>query len=982
MPDKPEAPLNARYDVDAPPPGQDRSDGDNGNPPDRQDTQPDVRAPRQEPTFIGPYRVLQRIGEGGMGIVYRCEQREPVRRTVAVKVIKVGMDTREVIARFNAERQALSLMNHPNVARALDAGVSEPGRPYFAMEYVAGVALTKYCDDNRLKTADRLALFIPVCQAVQHAHQKGIIHRDLKPSNILVTLIDGQPVPKIIDFGIAKAANLALTQQTLFTQIGAMIGTPEYMSPEQAQTSGMDVDTRTDIYSLGVILYELLTGALPFDPSEFRQLGLDGIARVIRESQPRRPSTRLARLSAGPQAGNGNGSAAAAPAAGASTPVPADPRQTSAAERRGTDARSLVRELRGDLDWIVMKAMEKDRARRYDTANGLAMDLRRYLAHEPVTARPPTTWYRLSRLARRRRGTVAAVAAIALSLILGITATSIATVRAWAAERQTNEKNADLKRALEAAERARATAKQETVKATTVGGFLQDVLAPPERAGDELVRDAKVVDLLARAQQEVGERFKDQPDVQLQTRYTLFRTYNNLGLANPARNQLDLAWELIKSHPELGETETGLRASADYAYYFKGGPTEREQLAARAATVARDRLGENSEPAILASTVRARAIAKQKGRADEAAALYEELVGRLRAANAAGAGTFEDANVAAPFSSVGGRLRERAQYADAERMFREGLTYVDRAHYNRLRMRWIFSEDLARTLESQGKLPDAAEVRRDIVADVRKKLGEDHPAIGPSLELYVSVLRRLNRQEDIEAIGQDLRRIFQDASDQPATSLLALARRAHSRVCAGRFREAAADYARLAAAEPTQHMHVYYQSCLLAYLADGDAFDRVRSAMLKDFGPTEDHVASMRLAKAAMLLPATPAQQAIANDMLERTSDSQNDPWFRLAKALVEFRGGRAGETIRLCRGLENDVFNNAAADASVHFLMALAYHAQNNPEQASAAARAGSDIVADRLPTLESGRIYGVGIEDWLICQVLMREAETAIGK
>src|SRR4051794_9612627 len=310
MADSPQAPLNARHEPHAsPPPGRDRSDGENGDSPDRLDTQPDVRPPRQEPTFIGPYRVLQRVGEGGMGIVYRCEQRDPVRRTVAVKVIKVGMDTREVIARFDAERQALSLMNHPNVARALDAGVSEPGRPYFAMEYVAGVPLTRYCDDNRLSTSDRLALFIPVCQAVQHAHQKGIIHRDLKPSNILVSLIDGQPVPKIIDFGIAKAANLALTQQTLFTQIGAMIGTPEYMSPEQAQTSGMDVDTRTDIYSLGVILYELLTGALPFDPSEFRRLGLDGIARVIRESQPRRPSTRLARLSASPPAGSGNGDA-------------------------------------------------------------------------------------------------------------------------------------------------------------------------------------------------------------------------------------------------------------------------------------------------------------------------------------------------------------------------------------------------------------------------------------------------------------------------------------------------------------------------------------------------------------------------------------------------------------------------------------------------------------------------------------------------
>src|SRR3954465_3808925 len=269
MADSPEGPPHAPHEPHAsPPPGQDRSDGENGDSPDRLDTQPDVRPPRQEPTFIGPYRVLQRVGEGGMGIVYRCEQRDPVRRTVAVKVIKVGMDTREVIARFDAERQALSLMNHPNVARALDAGVSEPGRPYFAMEYVAGVPITRSCDDNRLTTAERLELFIPVCQAVQHAHQKGIIHRDLKPSNILVALADGKPAPKVIDFGIAKAAGQSLTDKTLVTGFGTVVGTLEYMSPEQAEINQLDVDTRSDVYSLGVLLYELLAGTTPFTRQE------------------------------------------------------------------------------------------------------------------------------------------------------------------------------------------------------------------------------------------------------------------------------------------------------------------------------------------------------------------------------------------------------------------------------------------------------------------------------------------------------------------------------------------------------------------------------------------------------------------------------------------------------------------------------------------------------------------------------------------
>jgi serine/threonine protein kinase len=238
-----------------------------------------VRTPDQDPEMIGPFRILERVGEGGMGVIYKAEQRSPVRRVVALKVIKLGMDTREVLARFEAERQALALTSHPNIARVLDAGMTEGGRPFFAMEFVAGMPLTRYCDEQRLRTPQRLELFVQICQAVQHAHQKGIIHRDLKPSNILITLVDGKPVPKVIDFGIAKATNQALTAQTLYTQTGALIGTPEYMSPEQAQTSGLDVDTRTDIYSLGVILYELLTGTVPIDPKQLRTADLDGMAR-------------------------------------------------------------------------------------------------------------------------------------------------------------------------------------------------------------------------------------------------------------------------------------------------------------------------------------------------------------------------------------------------------------------------------------------------------------------------------------------------------------------------------------------------------------------------------------------------------------------------------------------------------------------------------------------------------------------------------
>src|SRR5436305_7986343 len=313
---------------------------------------PRPRPEHRDPESIGPYRMLERIGEGGMGVVYKAAQRDPVQRIVALKVIKLGMDTQEVVARFEAERQALALMSHPNVAKVFEAGMTDQGRPYFAMEFVPGIALTQYCDDNKLTTRERLELFIPVCHAVQHAHQKGIIHRDLKPGNILVCMFDGKPVPKVIDFGIAKAANQALTQRTLYTQTGALIGTPEYMSPEQAQTSGLDIDTRTDIYSLGVILYELLTGEVPFDAQLLRSAGLDAMARIIKETEPAQPSTRLSLMDG-------------------KVPAPGHAPPATASTRR-SDPRSLARELRGDLDWITLKAMEKDRTRRYDTAVGLA----------------------------------------------------------------------------------------------------------------------------------------------------------------------------------------------------------------------------------------------------------------------------------------------------------------------------------------------------------------------------------------------------------------------------------------------------------------------------------------------------------------------------------------------------------------------------------------------------------------------------------
>jgi WD40 repeat protein/serine/threonine protein kinase len=352
-------------------------------------------------TVIGPYKLLEPIGEGGFGVVFMAEQTEPVRRKVALKVLKPGMDTRQVVARFEAERQALAIMDHPNIARVFDGGATASGRPFFVMELVKGVPITEFCDRNHLTPRQRLGLFIPVCQAVQHAHQKGIVHRDLKPSNVLVTVHDTTPVVKVIDFGVAKALGQELTDRTLFTGFAQMVGTPLYMSPEQAGQSGLDVDTRSDIYSLGVLLYELLTGTTPFTKERFRQAAHDEIRRIIREEEPPRPSTRLSDSTELP---------------------PSNPAQ------RHTEPAKLAKQVRGELDWIVMKALEKDRNRRYETANGFAQDLQRYLNDEPVQACPPSARYRFQKFARRNKRALTTVAVVGAALVLAVAVLAASTV--------------------------------------------------------------------------------------------------------------------------------------------------------------------------------------------------------------------------------------------------------------------------------------------------------------------------------------------------------------------------------------------------------------------------------------------------------------------------------------------------------------------------------------------------------------------------
>jgi eukaryotic-like serine/threonine-protein kinase len=662
---------------------------------------------------IGRYKLLQQLGEGGCGVVYMAEQEEPVRRRVALKVIKLGMDTRSVIARFEAERQALALMDHPNIAKVFDAGATETGRPFFVMELVRGIKMTDHCDQNNLSTEQRLELFTQVCHAVQHAHQKGIIHRDLKPSNILVTLHDGVPVPKVIDFGVAKAtSDQRLTDKTVFTAFEQFIGTPAYMSPEQAEMSGLDIDTRSDIYSLGVLLYELLTGRTPFDAKDLLAKGLDEMRRTIREVEPVKPSTRLTQELVGDDV---RSLKSKSPTRDAESKD-----EVRDSSRRLLRTKDLIHLLRGDLDWIVMKCLEKDRTRRYETANGLATDIKRHLSNEPVTARPPSNLYRLQKVVQRNRLAFAAGLTVAAALILG---TVIST---WQAVRATTEKR---------------RADEQAAIATSVTRYLQQMFGSIS-PGAGTARDYTVRQLLDDYSADLEKQLPNHPEVEAALQTTLGKSYAVLGDRDKARKHLSRALELRRNI--FGENHEKYADSLVEDARSDANPPStrvaREADLRRALSIYRAR-GVDGEPVIhalwtLAWNLVAQAHAGAAEKWTEVEPVAKEAVAEAR--KFPGTDFPEMASVLHNWADAKLALGE---YAAAESLAREGLALDLKLRPEHPERGWRYFV-LAAALRNQNKFTEALQADKQFLAIVEKAAPSGHRFIALALDAVISTLDR------------------------------------------------------------------------------------------------------------------------------------------------------------------------------------------------------------------------------------------------
>ncbi len=763
------------------------------------DTTGECIGPGQSPgDQIGRYKLLEQIGEGGFGTVWAAEQREPVKRRVALKIIKLGMDTKQVIARFEAERQALAMMDHPNIAKVLDAGSTETGRPFFAMELVKGVPILDYCDTETMDTRDRLGLFMKVCHAIQHAHQKGIIHRDIKPSNVLVTLHDGVPVPKVIDFGIAKATNQELTDKTLYTQHRQMIGTPAYMSPEQAEMSGLDIDTRSDIYALGVLLYELLTGTTPFENQSLMEVGLAEMMRVIREETPHKPSTRLSSL--------GDTS-------------------TRTAEQRRTDVNKLNLSLRGDLDWIVMKCLEKDRSRRYDTANGLAADILRHLNDEPVAAGPPSASYKLRKFVKRNRSHVIASGVIATILVAGIVGTSTGMVwalsergradreatranKSAAAEAQARERaEANEQKALEEAERA----ERELARATEIKRLITEMLQSVDPAEAQGADTALLKGILDDASERLSKHEITDELIAAELHALVGEVYLSLGLYPQAEEHLPVTVEirtrvqgeahvdtlgsmnnlaglymdqgryteaerlyvdaLATQHREMGEEHpytSNMMNNLAGLYFNLGRYSEAEPLFIKTLEIQQRLLGDE-HPTTLGTLANLAGVYLALGRYTEAEPLYLKTLEIQRRVLGD-----EHPETLGTMTNVANLYADQGRFAEAEMLYVEGMEIKKRVLGEEHQSTLGTITNLGLLYNGLDRYEEAALMFETSLAIKRRVLGLEHPWTGFAMEGLATAYLHLHRREEAVPLYREwlgLQTAVADAPDADADTL-------------------------------------------------------------------------------------------------------------------------------------------------------------------------------------------------------------------
>jgi serine/threonine protein kinase/tetratricopeptide (TPR) repeat protein len=975
-------------------------------------TRAEIQVGEKPSDRIGTYKLLQQIGEGGGGIVFMAEQEDFAHRKVALKIIKPGMDTKSVIARFEAERRALTLMDHPSIAKVFDAGATESGRPYFVMELIRGIKITKYCDENSLTTEERLGLFVQVCQAIQHAHQKGIIHRDIKPSNILVTeQAGGRLLPVVIDFGIAKAtSDQRLTEATLFTSFEMVVGTPAYMSPEQASLASVEVDTRTDIYSLGILLYELLTGSTPFNTAELLKTGLDEIRRVIREQEPLRPSVRLSSL------------------------APAE--LVAVAKYRRTDSVRLIRAVRGDLDWIVVKALEKDRTRRYETVNGLALDVKRFLNNETVLARPPSRLYKFQKTVERNKLVFAGAGIVTTLLVTSLIVVSILLAR----ERQVRREADSDKLEAQQVTRFLETTLQGVGPSVALGRdttMLREMLdKTADRLGDmtnQPAVEAELCDVIGNLYGEVGNyrRAEDMLGTAVAIRRKVSgpesaetaTSLNNLGLAYMNENKLpeaeqahDEAYKIRLTIFGSENAETAASLNDLSSVYRQEGKLIEAESMARSALAVRQKLSTGDSLEVADSLRNLCIILGDEGKwedSEEAARrvlkMRSNLLGPVHPLVAAamddlawacGArGKLEEAekleqealsmrlkllpenhpDVALSLYLIGDRMRQMNDMQSADSVLsaaysiqRKVLGAEDPDLFYTLR-------SLGLALESEGKLPEAEQVDRQALDIYRKQGDMENPQALSEVDNLVRVLKSEKKFNEAEYL---LDQILTPELIAKTSSQRLLYLRADLRAHSGQWQEAAADAMLAFEDQPTDRGLYAMSAALLLEAKEQSKYEQFCNTLLTQFGDTTNIYVADQIAKSCLFVPVTRTNSEVVYHLADLPvtqgpEDQYAMPYFEVCKALSEYRQGHYDKAVEWAQQPLKIDGNESHGHA--YAILAMANWRLGKKAEAQTMLAKGNDLAPRSMPA-EVAEDPGDRWEHWLFARIQMDEATALI--